>query len=90
MQREAAVVMAFFGRRANAMTKLNAVTGVQAFGVADKGLPAPQVDPFVQRCTDGRIPAPSLKLRRNNPRIVEDEAIALAQHCRQVTHHLVV
>ena len=44
MQREAAVVMAFFGRRANAMTKLNAVTGVQAFGVADKGLPAAQVN----------------------------------------------
>jgi hypothetical protein len=44
----------------------------------------------MQRCTDGRIPAPSLKLRRNNPRIVKDEAIALAQHCRQVTHDLVV
>ena len=90
MQREAAVVMAFFGRRANAMTKIDAIAGVQAFGIADKRLPAAQVDPFVQRCTDGRIPAPSLKLRRNNPRIVEDEAIALAQHCRQVKHHLVV
>jgi hypothetical protein len=44
----------------------------------------------MQRCTDGRIPAPSLKLRRNNPRIVKDEAIALAQHCRQVTHDLLV
>ena len=89
MQREAAVVMAFFGRRANAMTKLNAVPGVQAFGIADERLPAAQVDPFMQRCADGRIATFPMQLRRYNPRIVEDQAIALAQHCRQVTHHLV-
>ena len=88
-QSEAAVAMAFFGYGHDAFAKINHIAGMQAFGIADKRLPTAQVDPFVQGRADGGIAAPPLKLRRNDPCVIEDQAITLAQHRRQVAHRAV-
>ena len=40
----------------------------------------------MQGCANRRIAAPPLKLCRNNPRVVEDQTVALAQQLRQIAY----
>ena len=91
-QCKAAVVMAFFGLGQDAVAKINAVAHMQALRVADEGLPAAQIDPFMQCRANRRIAPAARKLRRYDARVVEDQAIAFAQPLRQVAdrcvHHV--
>ena len=70
--------MARFGNGGNAGRKRNAIARAQPLAIADKGLPAAQIDPFVQRRADPRFAACAFQLRWNDAGIVEHQHIAIA------------
>ena len=62
---------------------------LQALGVADEGLPAPRIEPLVQRgadhCSSAACPhATAGELGRNNARVVEHQHVARTQELRQI------
>ena len=75
-----------FGNRGDIGRERDPVRGPQPLGVAHECLPAPQVDPFVQRRPDPRFTAPSFKLGRDHAGIVENQNIAAPKLLRQVAH----
>ena len=75
-QRPAAIWMAGFGNRGHLGGKCDHIANVQAFTVADKGLPPAQVDPLVERRADPGLTAPALKLGGYDAGIVEHQDIA--------------
>ena len=86
----AAVISARLDQRLHPSGEIDRVAKPQPLGVADEGLPAAQVDPFMQRCADFRFTPAALELGGNHAGIVEHQHIASAQQPRQVAHRQVL
>jgi hypothetical protein len=65
------------------------VSLAQSLGIADEGLPAPQIDALVQGRADPRRTAPPLELGGNHAGIVEDQHVSGAEQSRQIPHRAV-
>ena len=85
-ERPAAIIGPHLGLGLHPGGEFDCVTLMQPLGIADEGVPAAQIDPFVQRRPDLCGTAPSLKLRRDHPRVVEHQHIARAQQAGQIAH----
>ena len=83
-QRKAAIGVAHFRVRYDALAKINAVSNMKPFCITDEGLPAAQINTLVQSCTNCRVAPAAGELRRYDAGVVEDQAITLAQTLRQV------
>ena len=78
-ERPAAIGVTRFCHGGNACREGNDIAFVQTPGVADKGLPAAQIDAFVQGSADPGVAARAFKLGGNHAGIVEHQHITLAQ-----------
>ena len=88
-QDEAAVVQPGFGLGGNVHAEIDGLADAQAFRVADEGLPAPEVDPLVQRRADAGIAAGAGELGGDHPGVVEHQYIVGAEQVRQVADAMV-
>src|SRR3546814_13364361 len=78
--------MAFLSDRGNISGECDRVAFAQSLGIADKGLPTPQVHALVQSHPDPGFAAHSFELCRDHPRIVEDQHIARTKTFRQIAN----
>src|SRR3546814_20656316 len=80
---EAALGQPLFGDRHDPRTEIDALAHAQPLRIADKGLPAAKVDALVQRRADFATSATPLEMRRDESRVVQEEAVAGAPPLRQ-------
>ena len=88
-QDETAVIEPGFRLRRNIFAEIDGLADAQAFGVADEGLPAAEVDALVQRRADAGVAAGAGQLGRDHPGIVEHQYVVGAQQTRQVADQMV-